>query len=137
MFKIACFLLLVLVLSAFLGNAAISRRFTGTLYYVDGNVNAAWDASEGATYYELESVWWHPSDSTQDIVYPCTKTPNLEATCIQKRAGHFKIRVRAGNADGISDWNESIDINGSTVDGQPGAWLIYWLMPAPQIIIIN
>lgn len=110
-----------------------STLWQAWVYETDNpTIQVAWDAVEGATYYEVKTIAKYP---TQEWTVTVTGTT---ATLPRKRAGLFRFAVRACN--GVvpcSDWSYSDGPNATLVRldgvqvGQP--WGVFWRL-SPVII---
>ena len=110
-------------------------KWTGTEYTVDADtLTFGWDAVTGATSYEVKAIWIDPTD---DFAYELGSTTGIQMVITRPRTGHLVFWVRACNDNGCSEWSESTDITKAVVDGQPGAWRVYWKVPPPGGIIIE
>jgi hypothetical protein len=114
---------------------AASTIWQAWIYETDNpTITVAWDAVEGATYYEVKTIAKYP---TQEWVVTVTGTT---ATLPRKRAGLFRFAVRSCNptfTPSCSDWAYSdgptarltrldgVDVN------QP--WGVFWRL-SPVII---
>lgn len=141
------YLIILFLLIPFISIAKTISTFNGVEYIVSDTVTLSWDASIDALYissYEINSVWIDPSDTLQWITYPCGNTTLLQIILTQKRAGHHMFKVRSVDNRGItSEWAESTNKSYAAVKDEltgnyiPGAWRVYWMLPAPTDIIIE
>jgi len=44
----------------------------------------------------------------------------------------FEVEVRAVNPTGAGEWAKSISSSDAVFNGQPGAWRLYFMLPAPS-----
>lgn len=133
--------LLTLLLSSF-ANAELSvptsnwEKKDYVTYYGTSNhtITVAWDASPGATYYELEIL-----NVERNIKTSIASGHSLTAT--QKsfsfpKTGHYIVSVRACDAtiSNCSTWISSLE---GVVDGIKRAWWVYVFVAPPGPIVIH
>ncbi|MHA2010359.1 MAG: hypothetical protein ACXADW_20460 [Candidatus Hodarchaeales archaeon] len=105
-------------------------------YETDETATVAWNASAGATYYNVRANWIRGDAVLQE--YPLGTTANLELVIPAPRAAAFVIGVQACNSsDECSSWAESNNTTYATVDGQPKAWVLIFSLAGTGPIIIS
>jgi len=109
--------------------SSVEKTWDGMMYVASTSLTMAWNASERATWYEVQAV---DIDHVLAPVYDLGTTDQLSMAISQQRTGHYMYRVRACNDAGCSDWAESTDPTYATVYGQSKAWRVYWKVPAPS-----
>lgn len=125
------FALGLFLLAPFCLLGASSSQFIGCLYTIDADkVKLSWTAGQRVDYYEVQLVLL---DKNANL--PIQTTTTTDITLPRPRSGFFKVRVRSCNSHSKSAWVESVDINNSKVGGQNMAWMIYWKLPSPVVII--
>lgn len=72
----------------------------------DRELTITWDGSSGATYYEVQITVIDPASATQQAIITTKKT---SVKVRKPKAGYFKVKVRACNNVGCSEWTDSID----------------------------
>ena len=130
-------LLLVLYGSLSVASAQTQDRRTGTEYIISAEtVRVEWDAVLEASVYEARLVLLDTSPVT---VFALSRGAENSIVFTQPHAGHLEAQVRACrltdcSGPDVSIWATS-QLNGQ-VDGQPGAWWLYWkLKPVTGVII--
>lgn len=112
-------------------NAASVVKFIGSLYTIDSDtITVSWSPGQNVEYYEAQLIL-----IDKDINYPIKTTTSNSCVFQRPRSGHFKIRVRSCNSQYKSPWVETTELQNAKVDGENMAWIIYWKLPAPVIII--
>jgi len=110
-------------------------KWTGTEYMVnEDTITIAWDGTPDANHYEVKAIWIDP---TNHFEYDLGSITDTQMVITRPRTGHLVFAVRACNGSKCSEWSESIDIEKAMVDGEPGAWRVYWKVPPPSGIIIE
>lgn len=139
-------LLIVLPVFVSVDSAKALQIKKGTMYYgLDQPVTVAWDAVLEAEGYELQLVMF---DKYPQTVFEIQETIDTSITLSRPRSGNFIVRVRSWNWSGLvkrystdhpdcidnpnlrCGWAYSDDPLFATVDGEPGAWWIYWQLPS-------
>lgn len=133
--------LLTLLLSSF-ANAELSVTTSNwekkdyVTYYGTSNrpVTVAWDASPGATYYELKIL--HVERNTEISIASGSSLTELKKTFLFPRTGHYIVSVRACDASisNCSEWTSSLN---GIVDGINRAWWVYAFVSPPGPIVIH
>ena len=107
---------------------AIERSFVGMVYVSEDTLTLAWDAIDSATRYEIQAVdVLHEPQTIKDL----GQSTGTQLVLNRLGASLWAYQVRACNAAGCSPWAKSDDPAYATVDGQPGAWRVYWKTPKP------
>lgn len=104
-------------------------QWDGTEYASSDNLTMTWDIMPRTNYYEVQMV--HTDDSAHQTTYNMGTTTENSITVTRPRAGHFIAMVRACNTAGCSIWSQSIDPTYAIVDGNPGAWRVFWKLAPP------
>jgi hypothetical protein len=123
-------LFVFLILLPYYAGGTITTR-QGCEHVVDQNsISIAWNAVVGATKYQWQSIF---IDLKTPKVLASGETSQTQVTMSYLRAGHFRYQVRACDATSCSDWTDSLNVSYSTCNASPGAWWIYFKLPAPVI----
>jgi hypothetical protein len=133
MFKkiISIAFLLTLLLSS-LANAELSVTTSNwekkdyVTYYGTSNhiITVAWDASPGATYYELEIL--NVERNVKTSIASGHSLTTTQKSFLFPKTGHYIVSVRACDAtiSNCSTWVTSLE---GTVDGAKRAWWVMFL----------
>lgn len=118
------------------GSALAITQHDHVTYYVNTGeiLTAAWDAVDTATSYEMQLLRFEWDNEIVQEWIGITETSQIFTT---PKSGMYIIRVRARNADGVSEWAVSINTEFATVDGEPRSWWVYGYMASPGPIEIN
>jgi hypothetical protein len=114
--------------------------FKKYLYVVkSGNIKLAWDAAEGASFYEVRACWVDPDPM---ICYQSARCFDTQYEFKFKRAGHFIFQVRSGNFNTNTNqeqfserWASTDNDSDALVDSENKGFFIYFKLPSPDIII--
>jgi hypothetical protein len=105
-------------------------------YYGTTNhtITVAWDASPGASYYELEIL--NIERNTKTTIASGNNLTTTQKTFTFPRTGHYIVSVRAcdGAVSNCSTWISSLE---GTVDGAKRAWWVYAYVAPPGPIVIH